>query len=170
MRSYLLSSHQAHNIEGLHHRIDLDERSKLEFCEECVKAKLARQPFLQESKTCAKKYREYAHRDLWGPASVKSLNGHYYVAAWIDDATQETKLYFQEKKSETFSSYKKDKAYIKTQTGNHIKTVCSDQGGEFLSAEFINHQDTKGTVRQLTVHDSPHQNGVAERGMRTHAE
>ena len=45
--------------------------------------------------------------------------------------------------------------YIKTQTGNHIKTVHSDRGGEFLSAEFINHQDTKGTVRQLTIHDSP---------------
>ena len=74
------------------------------------------------------------------------------------------------KKSETFSSYKKDKAYIETQTGNHIKTVRSNQGGEFLSVDFIDHQDTKGTVRQLTVHDSPQQNEVAERGMQTCAE
>ena len=61
-----------------------------------------------------------------GPTSVKSLNGHFYMAARIDDATRETKLYFQEKKSETLRSYKMDEAYIETQTGNCIKTVRSD--------------------------------------------
>jgi hypothetical protein len=35
---------------------------------------------------------------------------------------------------------------------------------------MINHQDQKGTKRELTVHDSPPQNGVSERGMRTRAE
>ena len=108
--------------------------------------------------------------DLWGPAAVRSINGNYYLAARIDDATCETKLYFQEKKSQTFESYKKDEAYIQTQTGNQIKVVRSDQGGEFLSKKFIDHQDTCGTVHQLTVHDSPPQNGIAERGMRTRTE
>ena len=42
--------------------------------------------------------------------------------------------------------------------------------GEFLSEELKKHQDLKGTVRELTVHDSPPQNGVAERGMHTRAE
>jgi hypothetical protein len=32
------------------------------------------------------------------------------------------------------------------------------------------HQDAKGTARELTVHDSPSQNGISERGMRTHTE
>ena len=113
---------------------------------------------------------ERVHWDLWGPASVKSLNGHFYIAARIDDATRETKLYFQEKKSQTFESYKKDEAYIGTQTGNRIKTVRSDRGGEFQSAQMLNHQDQRGTVREFTVHDSPPQNGVAEHGMRTRAE
>jgi len=35
---------------------------------------------------------------------------------------------------------------------------------------MIQHQDKKGTVRELTVHDSPPQNGTSERGMRTRAE
>ena len=35
---------------------------------------------------------------------------------------------------------------------------------------MINHQDQKGTQQELTVHDSPPQNNVAERGMRTRAE
>jgi len=36
--------------------------------------------------------------------------------------------------------------------------------------EIIQHQDKKGTLCELTIHDSPPQNGVAERGMRTQAE
>ena len=150
--------------------IELDGDTKPEFCEACAKAKSARQPFPRESKTRATKYGDRVHWDLWGPATVKSLNGHYYVAAWIDDATRETKLYFQEKKSQTFESYKRDEAFIETQTGNRIKTVRSDRGGEFQSTQMINHQDQRGTVREFTVHDSPPQNGVAERGMRTRAE
>ena|ERR1700679_3419063 len=79
-------------------------------------------------------------------------------------------LYFQNKKSETFESYKKDEALINTQSGNRIKIVRSDRGGEFQSKEMVQHQDRKGTIREFTVHDSPPQNGTAERGMRTRAE
>ena len=44
-----------------------------------------------------------------------------------------------------------------------------DRGREFLSKDLIDHQDDKGTVRELTVHDSPPQNGTSERGMHTRA-
>ena len=151
-------------------RIELDNKSKPDFCKACVKAKSARQPFPKQSETCATKYGDCVHWDLWGPARVKSLNGHYYVAACLDDATRETKLYFQEKKSETIWSYKQDEALIKTQTGNQIKVVHSDRGSEFMSDEIINYQNSKGTIREFTVHDSPQQNGVAKRGMCTQAE
>ena len=106
--------------------IDLDLNSKPEFCEPCTKAKSARQPFPQESHTRATEFGERVHWDLWGPASVKSLSGHYYAAARIDDATRENQLYFQEKKSETYNSYKRDEAHIETQSGNCIKVSCSD--------------------------------------------
>src|SRR6202789_2346583 len=39
-----------------------------------------------------------------------------------------------------------------------------------MSERFTKHQDFKGTKQELTVHDSPPQNGVSERGMRTRAE
>ena len=150
--------------------IELDTSSKPEFCEACVKAKSAKQPFPKESKTRATKYGERVHWDLWGPATVKSLSGNFYVAARIDDATRETKLYFQSKKSQTVDSYKRDEAFIETQTGNRIKVVRSDRGGEFMAKDLTDHQDQRGTVREFMVHDSPPQNGVAERGMRTRAE
>ena len=150
--------------------IDLDTNLKPEFCDACAKAKVARQPFPKESKTRATKYGEHVHWDLWGPATMKSINGNLYVAARIDDVTRETKLYFQTKKNQTVNSYKLDEVYIETQSSNHIKVVCSDQGGEFQAQAQINHQNQQGTIREFTVHDSPPQNRVAERGMQTRAE
>ena len=64
---------------------------------------------------------------------MKSLNGNSYVAACIDDMTHKSKMYFQQKKSQLFESYKKDEAYIETQSGHQIKASHSDQGGEFQS-------------------------------------
>jgi len=50
---------------------------------------------------------------------VKSLAGNSYMVAHINDATREMKLYFQDKKSQTFNLYKLDEAYIETPIGNH---------------------------------------------------
>jgi hypothetical protein len=101
--------------------IELDMDLKPEFCEPCAKAKSARHPFPQKSDTHATKYGERVHWDLWGPASVRSLSGNYYVTTHMDDHTHENKLYFQPKKSDTFKSYKQDEALIETQSGNRIK-------------------------------------------------
>ena len=92
------------------------------------------------------------------------------MAAHIDDATRETVLYFQVKKSQTIDSYKHDEALIETQTGNCIKVARSNRGGEFLSDDLTWHQDMRGTKHELTVHDSLQQNDVAKRGMRTRTE
>jgi hypothetical protein len=150
--------------------IELNLDSRVKFCEAFTKAKSACQSFLKESEMRAEKFGERVYWDLWGPVSVKSLNGHHYMAARIDDATRQKKLYFQEKKSQTFSSYKIDEAYIKTQSGNHIKVCRSDKGREFLSNQMISYRDQKETKRELTIHNLPPQNGVLERGMWMQAE
>ena len=74
--------------------IELDPESKPDFCDACAKAKSAHQPFPKESESRVEKFGERVHWDLWGPATVKSLNGNSYVAACIDNATCESKLYF----------------------------------------------------------------------------
>ena len=150
--------------------VDLDVESQPEFCDACAKAKSNVQPFPKESETRAENYGERVHWDLWGPASVRSLQGNHYCAARTDDSSRVDKLYFQQKKSEAEQSYLKDKAYIENETGKRIGTIRVDRGGEFMSKKLREHQDMKGTRRELTVHDSPSQNGVAERGMRTRAE
>ena len=147
-------------LQGLITSIELDPDSNPEFCEACAKAKSTWWLFLKELQTQATQYGECIHWDILGPTLVKSLNRHLYVTAHIDDVTYETMLYFQVKKSDTLQLYKQDKALIETQSYNWIKIVCSDQGEEFLSNEFIQHQNAWGTVHELTVHSSPPQNGT----------
>ena len=53
-------------ITGIELNIDL----KPEFYKPCAKAKSAKFPFSQKSGTCAEKYGEKVHWDLWEPASV----------------------------------------------------------------------------------------------------
>ena len=48
-----------------------------------------------------------------------------------------------------------------------IKTLFSDQGGKYTSKEFEDYLARKGTKHRLTVHNTPEQNGVAERLNRT---
>lgn len=105
-----------------------------EFCDSCAKAKSNTHPFPKESTTCTKEYGECVHWDLWGPATIQTIDGFSYCAARIDDATQEMKLFFLKKKSDTEAAYKKDKAY----------------------------QDSRGTTRELAVRGSQSQNGVSE--------
>jgi hypothetical protein len=93
---------------------------------------------------------------------MKSLSGNSYMAARIGDVTRKSKLYFQQKESQLFQFYKKDEAYIETQSGNRIKVSRSNRGGEFQSEAILNHQDQKGTVHKFTVHDLPPQNGVSK--------
>ena len=84
------------------------------------------------------------------------------MAVCKDNTTCSVKPYFQAKKSETFSLYKHDEAWIVNHGGKPISYACFDRGGEFLSNEFIQHLKAKGTQHELTVHDSPVQNGVSE--------
>jgi hypothetical protein len=155
---------------GMVKGIILDADSKEEFCEACAEAKSAQQPYPHEMTTRAEKYGECVHWDLWGPSTVKSLGGKSYTAARKDDAMREVKVYFQVNKSETLETYKNDEAWIQTHKGNLIKWARMDWGGEFMSKEFLTHHAKMGTQRELTVHDSPPQNSVSERGMRTRAE
>ena len=137
---HILYSAIKHAIsQGFITGIKLNPESKPNFCDACAKAKSAYQPFPKEPKLRAEKFGKQVHWDLWGPATDKSLNTNSYMAAHIDDATCESKLYFQDKKSQTFDSYKLDKVYIETQTGHQIKVVRLDQGGEFLSDAMVNH-------------------------------
>ena len=71
------------------------------------------------------------------------------------------------KKSDTLRCYRQYKAWVETQHSTKLKRLQTDRGSEYLSDEFSAHLKSKGTVRSLTVHDTPEENGVSERLNRT---
>ena len=73
------------------------------------------------------------HSDVYGPMSSSSLSGYAYYVPFIDDFSHKTWIYFLKRKNEVFSKSKEYKALVENQTNMKIKTLRSDNGGEFTS-------------------------------------
>jgi transposase InsO family protein len=76
-------------------------------------------------------------------------------------------VYFLEKKSEAFETFKKFKVMVEKTTGKNIRFLRSNKGGEYLSNEFKSCCKNHGICRFFTAPYTPQQNGVAERKNRT---
>jgi transposase InsO family protein len=102
------------------------------------------------------------HTDLWEPSPLQSLGGRKYYITFTDDATHHMTLTILCSKDEALDAYKAYAAWAHTQHGVHIKHLRSDRGGKFTSGEFTKFLKQQGTERQLTTHDTPQHNGIAE--------
>ena len=136
-------------------------------CEACVYAKSHRQPFPKMSTNRAEVILERIHSDLCGPMPVESLKGSRYILTFIDDASRYAHVYFLEKKSETFDTFVKFKTRVERETGNQLKVLRSDGGGEYISKVMEEYFTKNGIRHETTAAYSPEQNGVAERYNRT---
>ena len=83
--------------------------------------------------------------------------------AIIDDYSKVGYVYLMRFKSEAFDKFKEFKAYAETHHGKRIKSLRSDRGSEYLSAEFLDYLLVEGIESQTTAPGTPQQNGVAER-------
>ena len=97
----------------------------------------------------------------------QSYNKNLYYVSFTDDYTRWTTIYCISQKLEVLAKYKEYKAWMRTQYSKLIKVLQSDRGREYLLKDFDNHLKANGTIRSLTVHDTPKENSVAERLNRT---
>jgi hypothetical protein len=142
--------------------VNLDPKSEPTFCETCVKAKIPHLPFSKASSTHATVYGERVWSDVWGLAPVESISHKLYMLTFSDESSCETVLYFIAKKSEVFMNYKNYEAWVKKHRNKDgIKNICSDHARDYLSLECITYLKSQGTHHELTIHNSPPQNGMA---------
>lgn len=154
--------------KGLVTGVQLDSTSSAEFCEACVKAKSTHKPFPKETSRHTIKYGGVVHTDLWGPAQMVSVAGSSYYMSFTNDYLHKSQMVFLKHKSEALEAFKQYEKRLTTQHDRlHIKMLHSDRGGEYLSTNFDTYLKDHGITRELTVHDSPQQNGVVERLNRT---
>ena len=135
----------------------------VDFCEVCALAKIKHLPFPKSRRYPAENLRDIVHSDVWGPAQMAALGGSSYMVTFINEHTQYGTIGGLRAKSGVFNEYKFFEAWLKVQFGKDIKHFQLDCGGEYMGNEFTQHLRKHGTTRQLTVHDSPPSNRIAER-------
>ena len=140
---------------------------KLSFCEGCVNGKMHRKPFKSVGEIRSKFKLQLVHSDVCGPMQTVSNGGHKYFVTFIDDYTRYCTVFFMSKKSQVFEKFKEYEAMKSRECGEQIRTLRTDNGGEYMSEEFHNYLKLKGIRHEVTVAYSPEQNGVAERMNRT---
>ena len=146
----------------------IDANAPATLCEPCARSKAAEKPFPKASATPrATEYGGRVHSDVWGPAPVQSIGRREYMMTFTDEHTREVSLFFLAKKSDAFAAYKQFESWVSAQRQKTVKVLRTDRGGEYMSHAFTDHLLGQGTKHELTVHDSPSQNGVAERLNRT---
>ena len=65
--------------------------------------------------------------------SSTSLSGFEYYITFIDYFSRKTWIYFLKAKSEVFEKFKEFKSLIENLSDKKIKTLRSDNGGEYTS-------------------------------------
>ena len=62
-------------------------------------------------------------------------NSCYYVT-FIDDATRKIWVYHTRNKSNVLDTFKKWKYFVENETGNKLKCLRLDNGGEYCNKDF----------------------------------
>eukprot|EP00253_Pinus_taeda_P029106 PITA_29106 len=110
---------------------------------------------------------ERIYIDVCGPFSVASTVKHRYYVIFVDDFSRKCWIFFMQKKSETYSKFCEFKALVEKESGKKVKTLRSNNGGEFISGEFKDFCSAEGIRRELIAPHNPQQNEVAEQKNRT---
>ena len=137
--------------------LKFDHKLDLGFCEPCVHGKNHRQPFPQSSGRKTNQPLELVHSDICGKIGSKSLSG----------GTHHVWVYIMKSKSEVFRLFIDWKTMVENVSGRKVKTLRTDNGGEYTSREFELYLTREGIHHETTIPHTPEQNGVAERQNRT---
>lgn len=98
---------------------------------------------------------------------TRSLGGAEYYVTFIDDATRKVWAYAIARKSDVFQVFQKWLALVENQSSRTLKSLRTDNGGEYLSHDFQHFCDTRGIKRELTSPRTPKQNPFAKKMNRT---
>ncbi|CAI7755522.1 unnamed protein product [Closterium sp. NIES-54] len=136
-------------------------------CPTCLETKFTKFPFSSGTGP-AKAPLALVHMDVVGPTRTPSLSGSRYFLTIVDDHTRAVWVYPLKTKGELAAAVLKEwMPRAQRESGHKVKVIRTDNGGEFIGADFELVLKKKGIQHQLTVPYNPQQNGVAERFNRT---
>ncbi|CAI7884705.1 unnamed protein product [Closterium sp. NIES-54] len=136
-------------------------------CPTCLETKFTKFPFSSGTGP-AKALLALVHMDVVGPTRAPSLSGSHYFLTIVDDHTRAVWVYPLQTKGEVAVAVLKEWTSRAQRESRHkVKVIRTDNGGEFIGADFEAVLKKKGIEHQLTMPYNPQQNSVAERFNRT---
>lgn len=104
---------------------------------------------------------ELIHSDIVGPMDMESIGHAKLMITFVDDFAKRVFVYFTRAKSNAFDIFKGFKAMVENQYDRRIKTLRTDNGGEYESNEFRNYLGKSCITHQTSTAHTPQQNGRA---------
>ena len=125
----------------------------------CLEAKGVRAGLPRRTTSRAGKLVATVHIDLAGPYEA-SVGGSVYLITFVDSASRWMRPYGMRKKSETTTYVRKFVADMNNMERPHC--FRTDNGGEFISRDYVEFCDSAGIRREYTAPGKPQQNAVVE--------
>ncbi|KAG3254075.1 hypothetical protein PI124_g1314 [Phytophthora idaei] len=147
--------------------IDMASVKQWELCDGCALGKQTRVSHMLKSPKHARKLLEVIDSDVCGPMQTSTFSGKRYFVTFIDEYSHFCVVYLLRNKSEVADKFAEFVAFAETQTGKVVKTLRSDNGGEYTSGEMAKFCKRRGIHQKFTPPYTPKSNGVAERMNRT---
>ena len=116
--------------------LKIDDYESLPTCESCLLGKMTKSPFKRKSER-ASDVLGLIHTDVCGPMNISIRRGYNYFIMFTDDLSRYTCVYLMKHKSELFKIFKRFRSEVEKQTAKSIKTLQSDQEGEYLISDFL---------------------------------
>jgi transposase InsO family protein len=103
------------------------------------------------------------HRDLCGPVTPATPAARRYFLLLIDDLSRYMWVVVRGSKGEAVDAIRRTQAAAEAECGRKLRVLCTDNGGEFMVAEFTSYCANEGVQRHYSALYSPQQNGIIER-------
>lgn len=104
------------------------------------------------------------HVDLSGPHNPPSLSRKTYAAILLDAATRKSWVAYLRSKDEFVDMFQAWLLKLENESGNSMKALRADGGGEFISARLKDFCEKKGITIKYATPYMHEENGIAERG------
>ncbi|KAE8218105.1 hypothetical protein CF319_g7952 [Tilletia indica] len=137
----------------------------MQMCNTCVETRQTRARFRKKSKRKMRAPNELIVVDIVGP--FVEIAGFKYFLTVVDAYSRRNWIFMMKSKAEAFEIIRTHCAFMERQRGNKVRTIRSDNGGEFTSNEAKAWARANGIEWQYTTPYTSIQNGIAERMNRT---
>ncbi|KAE8660874.1 hypothetical protein F3Y22_tig00116946pilonHSYRG00054 [Hibiscus syriacus] len=137
----------------------------LDPCAHCLAGKQHIVAFQRSSPTRRKNILDLVHTDMCS-MSERSIGGAFYFVTFIDDHSMKVWVHLLKSKDQVLDTFKEFHALVERETGQKIKCVRSDNGGEYRGP-FKAYCKKYGIRLERTPPKTPQLNGLAQRMNRT---